>query len=80
MRDDYQSIACRLYDELGLRMLRGTPCVLVIDTEEGAETIETVIQDVFSEGEAEYVRLDDDTRIRLDRIQRVEDAEPSGAR
>jgi transcriptional antiterminator Rof (Rho-off) len=74
MPDDYQPVSCRLYDELGLRMLRGTSSVLVIDTEEGTETIETVIRDVFSEGDAEYVRLDDGTRIRLDRIRRVDDA------
>jgi len=73
MRDDYRPVSCRLYDELGLRMMHGARCVLVIDTEEGTEAVETIIRDVFSEGDAEYVRLDDGTRIRLDRIQRVDD-------
>jgi len=76
MPDAYQPVSCRLYDELGLRMLRGTPCVLVVGTEAGTATIEAIIEDVFSEGDAEYLRLDDGTRLRLDRIQRVGDAAP----
>ena len=40
---------------------------------EQTETIEAVIADVFTEGDAEYVRLDDDRRIRFDRIRRVDD-------
>jgi hypothetical protein len=38
-----------------------------------AETITGVIEDVFTEGEAEYVRLGDGRRIRLDRIRQVDD-------
>lgn len=73
MSTDYQPIACSFYDELGLRMMRGARCVLSINTEDGTETIETVIRDVFSEGDAEFARLEDGRRVRLDRIQRVDE-------
>jgi len=70
--DAYQPVACGFYDEVGLRMLRGRPCTLVVVEGDDAETITGVIADVFTEGEAEYVRLDD-RRIRLDHIRRVDD-------
>jgi Rho-binding antiterminator len=73
MSNDYQPVACSFYDELGLRMMRGRPCTLIIDEAGDLQTIEAVIQDVYSEGNAEYVRLDDGRSIRLDRIQRVDD-------
>jgi transcriptional antiterminator Rof (Rho-off) len=71
--DAYEPVACSFYDELGLRMMRERPCTLVVDEGEQAETIEAVLADVFTEGGAEYVRLDDGRRIRLDRIRRVDD-------
>jgi transketolase C-terminal domain/subunit len=59
-------------------MMRGRPCTLIIDDADGLRTIEAVIQDVYSEENAEYVRLDDGRRVRLDRIQRLDDvARPS---
>ena len=71
--DAYEPVACSFYDELGLRMMRERPCTLVVDEGEQAETIEAVLADIFTEGDAEYVRLDDNRRIRLDRIRRVDD-------
>ena len=71
--DTYQPVACGFYDELGLRMMRGQSCTLVVDDGDGTETIEAVIDDVFAEGEAEYVRLDNGRCIRLDHIRRVDD-------
>ena len=71
--DAYEPVACSFYDELGLRMMRERPCTLVVDEGEQAETIEAVLADIFTEGDAEYVRLDDDRRIRLNRIRRVDD-------
>jgi transcriptional antiterminator Rof (Rho-off) len=67
----YEPVACSFHDELGLRMMRGRPCTLVVDDGEQTEMIEAVLADVFTEGDAEYVRLDDDRRIRLDRIRRA---------
>jgi hypothetical protein len=54
-------------------MLRGRSSTLVVEDGDDAETITGVIEDVFTEGEAEYVLLDDGRRIRLDRIRRVDD-------
>lgn len=73
MSSDYQPVACGFYDELGLRMMRGQSCTLVVAYGEATETIETVIQDIYTEGDAEYVELDDGQRVRLDRIQQVDD-------
>jgi transcriptional antiterminator Rof (Rho-off) len=73
--DAYQPVACSFYDELGLRMMRGRSCTLVVEDGDQTETIEAVIDDVFAEGSAEYVRLDNDRHIRLDRIRRVDDVE-----
>jgi transcriptional antiterminator Rof (Rho-off) len=70
---DYEPVACGFYDELGLRMMRGTPCRLVIDGENGRQTREAIIDDLYTEGNAEYVRLNDGQTARLDRIVRVDD-------
>jgi transcriptional antiterminator Rof (Rho-off) len=71
--DAYQPIACSFYDELGLRMMREHSCTFVIDEGDQEETIDAAIDDVFTEGDAEYVRLDNDRCIRLDHIRRVDD-------
>lgn len=73
MSTDYQPVSCGFYDELGLRMMRGCSCTLVVAYGEATETIETVIQDLYTEGDAEYVQIEDGQRIRLDRIQQVDD-------
>lgn len=72
MSSDYQPVACSFYDELGLRMMRRRPCTLVVGYGGATQAIETIIQDLYTEGEAEYVRLDDGQRVRLDRIQQVD--------
>jgi transcriptional antiterminator Rof (Rho-off) len=71
--DTYRPVACSFYDELGLRMMRGRSCTLVVAKGRTSETIEAVIEDVFTQGEAEYVRLNNGRCIRLDRIQQVDD-------
>jgi len=73
MPSDYEPVACSFYDELGLRMMRGRSCTLVVGDEDTTQTVEAVIEDVYTEGDAEYVRLDDGRRIRLDLIQQVDD-------
>jgi len=71
----YDPVACRLYDDLGLRMMRGTPCRLVLEGEDGPETLQTTIEDLYTEGDAEYVRGEEGRTIRLDRIVDVKDLE-----
>lgn len=70
--DAYTPVACRFYDELGLRMMRGTQCRLVVETDGVCETVTGCIEDLYTEGEAEYIRLDDGSTIRLDHILYVE--------
>ena len=72
---DYQPVACGFYDELGLRMMRGTRCRLVVERGGKRTTVETQIADLYTEGTAEYVRLSDGAAIRLDRIVSVDDVE-----
>lgn len=51
----------------------------VVGDGEATRTIEAVIDDIYTEDDAEYVRLDDDRRIRLDLIQQVDDVSRPGA-
>lgn len=75
MNDDYTPIACATYDDLGLRMLRGTPTTLVVRDAGGTERMITArIDDIYTDGPAEYVRLDSGAIIRLDRIVDFADA------
>ena len=76
---DYRPVACGFYDELGLRMMRGTPCRLVVETDDGREAVETTIDDLYTEGDAEYVRPENGTTIRLDRIVEVDEVERENA-
>lgn len=74
MADDaeYHPVACGFYDELGLRMLRGQTCRLVIAELDKRETIETQIDDLYSADGAEYVRLAHGRTVRLDHIVQVD--------
>jgi transcriptional antiterminator Rof (Rho-off) len=71
----YEPVACALYDELGLRMMRGTPCRLVVEGSDGRDVLETTIADLYTEGEAEYVRLERGRTVRLDQIVEIENAD-----
>jgi transcriptional antiterminator Rof (Rho-off) len=80
MSDDYQPIACGFYDELGIRMMRGQTCTLLLNFGEGAtKEITAVITDIFTEGDEEFAQLDGTTRVRLDRIARVDHVDRPGA-
>ncbi len=69
MSTPYVPIDCGLHDELQLRVLRGRPVAL--SWREGANRVvhrSTRLVDVTSRDAAEYVRLDDGSEIRLDRL------------
>jgi len=77
---EYEPVACRFYDELGLRMLRGQPCTLIIDPGSApVQTVEARIDAIATEGDEEFVHLSDGSRVRLDRIRRVDDIDRPGA-
>jgi len=71
----YEPVACALYDDLGLRMMRGTPCRLVVEKDGRTEALVTTIEDLYTEGDAEYAQLDGGRTIRLDRIVVVGEVE-----
>lgn len=76
---DYEPVDCGFHDELGLRMMRRSACTLVVETGDNEiETIQTVIQDVFTDGDEEFAEVEGGRRIRLDRIRRVDDVERNG--
>lgn len=76
---DYQPVACGFYDEVGLRMMRGRPCTIVFETDDGAEddakTVEARVTDVTTEPDGEYAHLSTGRSVRLDRIRRIDDVE-----
>jgi hypothetical protein len=52
----------------------------VVDAGEGTvQTVEARIDDIVTDGDEEFACLADGSRIRLDRIQRVDDVDRSGA-
>lgn len=71
--DEYQPVDCGFYDELGLRMMRGRSCTLVVEEGDQTEMLHASIDDVYTEGDAEYVHLDTGRRIRLDHIRRIDE-------
>ena len=66
-------INCERHDELlALATLR-QPCMLEVDTADGARIIlEGVIEDVYTEAGAEYLRLRCGPTVRLDRIRTLD--------
>lgn len=73
MKPTYVPIACGLHDELQLRVMRGRRVELAWRDDEGT-LVRTSgrLVDVSSRDGAEYLRLDDDTDIRLDRLVEVD--------
>jgi transcriptional antiterminator Rof (Rho-off) len=72
---NYQPVACSVYDDLGLRLMRGTASRLVVEGDDGPETLETTIDDLYTQGDAEYLRLENGRIVRLDRVVEVDDAD-----
>lgn len=69
----YEPIACAAYDELGLRMMRGTQTQFTIEPPNTTRTITGRIEDIYSDDSDEYIRLDTGDVVRLDHIVQVED-------
>ncbi|MCH8557920.1 MAG: hypothetical protein LAT84_08865 [Balneolia bacterium] len=71
----YQPIACRLYDELERIIIEKREVELVFETETGgleAPQVKTArIADIYTREKQEFIKLDDDTEIRLDRLVRA---------
>lgn len=77
MNERYRPIDCTFHDELELRALRRVRCELVYRNDAGAELSRSgrIVDLVTRDGE-EYLRLDDGTEVRLDRLIRVDGRQP----
>lgn len=73
MTDAYRPIACGMHDRLESFAVLRTPCVVSFEFAEGeVRTVTGRIEDVFVRKGAEYLRMDDGTEIRLDRLRTVD--------
>jgi Rho-binding antiterminator len=72
--DSYIPVSCDFHDELeAIATLRQT-CRIVYRTEADTITeVEARIADVYAANQADYVKLDNGTAIRLDRVVSVND-------
>lgn len=71
--DPYQPIDCGLHDELQLRALRRRPVNVEWASDGGEQrSARVIVVDVLTRGSEEFLRFDDGTEIRLDRLVRVD--------
>lgn len=77
MSEPYRPIACDFHDELCLLALRRRVCEIVYRDSAGREArLEDRIEDVYTEGGEEFLRLAGGGIIRLDRLVRVDGQSP----
>ncbi|MEM1125350.1 MAG: hypothetical protein AAGI71_01770 [Bacteroidota bacterium] len=77
---DYIPIACSFYDELELRAMRGRQVKVTYLTADGLSTTRVArILDVFARGQEEFIRLEPDEEIRLDRLMSIDGLARPGA-
>jgi transcriptional antiterminator Rof (Rho-off) len=68
----YTPLSCSVHDELEALAVRHERVRLVFRDPAGAERhVEGTIADIWSEAGAEYLRTDDGTTVRLDRLVEV---------
>ncbi len=73
MNETYRPIDCSLHDEFELRAVRQVRCELVYRDESGVEQHRSGrIVDLTTRNGEEYLRLDDGTEVRLDRVIRAD--------
>ena len=74
MKEKYIPISCAFYDELELWALRKTNCKIVYlnDTNE-RQTIEGVIENLFTKEKVEFLLLKNGFQLRLDQLVTVND-------
>jgi transcriptional antiterminator Rof (Rho-off) len=73
MTDPYSPIDCGLHDELQLRVMKGRAVdVTWVDTTGALRHRTGRLLDVFSRAGAEFLRLEDESEIRLDQLREVD--------
>lgn len=72
MADDYTLVSCDFHDELEAIATLHQVAHVIYDTEAGERTeVEDYIVDVFAKDKADFLKLQNGTVIRLDRIKSV---------
>ena len=73
MDTEYTPISCAAHDELLALATKRQRCELVVrGADGGTARLEGVIQDVYTSEGAEYLRLNDGSVVRLDRLVSVD--------
>ena len=71
--NDYRPIDCGVHDRLESFSVLRTRCRIDFHAADGtARSVNGRISDIFARDGAEYLRLDDGTEIRLDRLRTVQ--------
>lgn len=66
--DTYQSISCHFYDELEAAAVRKVLCTIVYEDGQETKEVQQKIVDLKIIDKAEYMILDNEQKIRLDKI------------
>ncbi|HET9949844.1 MAG TPA: hypothetical protein VFQ22_13050 [Longimicrobiales bacterium] len=69
---DYVPIACSLHDELeSLAVLREPVQITYVEPDGSEREAHGIVVDVWAQSGAEYLRVEDGTTVRLDRLREV---------
>ena len=75
--DQYQSISCHFYDELEAAAVKKVLCTIVYEDGQEQKEIQQKIIDLKIIDKAEYMILDNEQKIRLDKIVLFNDLNPN---
>ena len=75
--DQYQSISCHFYDELEAAAVKKVLCTIVYEDGQEQKEIQQKIIDLKIIDKAEYMILDNEQKIRLDKILLFNDLNPN---
>ena len=80
LMEKYQPIACQFYDVLELLASRREQCTIAYFKDgKTVETVESRIKDIFTREKEEFLKLSDETEIRLDQIISVNNTQFYGS-
>lgn len=73
MNKPYQPINCEFHDILESNCVKRSRCEISFVDEQGNEkTVSSVIVNVFAKNKEEFIQLENDTLVRLDRLISVD--------
>jgi len=75
--NEYQSISCHFYDELEAAAVKKVLCTIVYKEEDEEKEIKQKIIDLKIIDKAEYMILENDQKIRLDKVLLFNDLNPN---